>query len=125
MSLDVTLLGETTTVECVCPHCEHAHTRPSTEVFYDANITHNLNKMADAAGVYQACWRPEEIGVTHAKQLIPLLRAGLEKLTDDPARFKQFNPENGWCTYDGLVSFVRQYLAACEDHPNAAVSVSR
>lgn len=32
-----------------------------TEVF-SANITHNLGEMADKAGIYKACWRPEEIG---------------------------------------------------------------
>lgn len=30
------------------------------EVF-DANITHNLNRMAGAAGIYEALWRPGEL----------------------------------------------------------------
>jgi hypothetical protein len=41
----------------------------SNEV-YSANITHNLGKMADEAGVYEALWRPEEIGVKTAFDLI-------------------------------------------------------
>ena len=36
---------------------------------YQANITHNLTKMADAAGIYMVCWRPEELGFTKAGQL--------------------------------------------------------
>ncbi len=96
----------------------------TTEV-YEANITHNLNRMADAAGIYQALWRPEEIGVTQAKQLIEPLRAGLAKLRSDPERFRAFNPSNGWGDYDGLVEFVANYLIACEEYPEATVRVSR
>lgn len=92
---------------------------------YSANITHNLNKMADEAGIYQALWRPEEIGITHAAQLIEPLRDGLTVLSSDPARFEALNPENGWGTYDGLVRFVADYLAACEQYPTAVVSTWR
>lgn len=95
-----------------------------TEIF-SGNITHNLNTMALEAGLYQALWRPEELGITKAEQLAPLLRAGLDKLDADPERFRKHNPENGWGSYDGLVKFVRTYLAACEKNPDAAVSVCR
>lgn len=92
---------------------------------YWANITHNLNTMADMAGIYQALWRPEEIGVTTAAQLIPLLRDGLTKLRAEPEKFKAFNPKNGWGDYDGLVRFVAGYLEACEVNPTATVRASR
>lgn len=92
---------------------------------YDANITHNLNKMAEEAGIYIHLWRPEEIGITKAQQLISPLRAGLALLLSDPERFKKFDPENKWGDYSGLVDFVRSYLAACEENPDAEVSVSR
>jgi hypothetical protein len=92
---------------------------------YEANITHNLVRMADAAGVYEALWQPEEIGVKRAAQLIDPLRDGLATLNADPDHFKQFNPENGWGDYDGLVRFVAGYLTACERWPQAEVRVSR
>jgi hypothetical protein len=95
------------------------------ESVYSANITHNLGHMASEAGLYEALWRPEEIGITHAAQLIEPLRAGLELLRADPARFKQFNPSNGWGDYGGLVAFVENYLRACEHWPGATVEVSR
>lgn len=98
-------------------------TMPTT--VYDANITHNLGKMADAAGIYEALWRPEEIGVTKAAQLIPLLLDGLKKLQTNPAHFEQFNASNGWGMYEHFVPFVEKYLRACEAHPDADVSVSR
>lgn len=92
---------------------------------YSANITHNLGKMAGAAGIYEALWRPEEIGVTNAYQLVDLLRNGLAKLRENPEHFKMFNPENGWGNYDNLVTFVAGYLEACEKYPHAEVSASR
>lgn len=95
-----------------------------TEV-YSANITHNLNKMASEAGIYEALWRPEEVGYKTAGQLIEPLRVGLALLESDAARFEQFNPENGWGSYAGLVRFVRDYLEACERYPTAEVSAWR
>lgn len=97
--------------------------RPTT--IYDRNITHNLNRMAGEAGVYEHLWRPDEIGVTKAAQLIEPLRAGLAKLIAEPDRFRAFNPANGWGDYEGLVAFVQEYLHACEENPDADVSVSR
>jgi len=95
-----------------------------TEVYW-ANITHNLGKMAAEAGIYEALWRPEEINVTTAAQLIPLLETGLETLRANPIDYEEFNPENGWGDYDGLVAFVRRYLKACKENPDATISVSR
>jgi hypothetical protein len=94
------------------------------ELFW-GNITHNLNTMADAAGIYQALWRPEEIGVTTANQLIPLLEDGLSLLISTRRVLEKFNPANGWGDYEGLVRFVKEYLNACHKYPSAKVRVSR
>lgn len=113
MSLDVSLTEEP------CPHCGRGD-----EVF-QANITHNLNKMANAAGIYEACWRPEEIGAKRAKDLIVPLRAGIALMKGDPAHFKQFEPANRWGTYDNFIPWLDRYLAACEAWPEAVIHVSR
>ena len=39
------------------------------EVF-ERNITHNLARMADAAGLYTPLWRPELLQATKASELI-------------------------------------------------------
>lgn len=96
-----------------------------SEVWYSGNITHNLGKMAREAGIYMYLWRPDELGITHAKELIDPLRAGLLALRDDPEHFKTFNPPNGWGDYDGLVRFVSEYLAACEANPECTVRTWR
>lgn len=95
-----------------------------TEV-YSANITHNLNAMAEAAGIYQHLWRPEEIGITNAAQLIEPLERGLAALRADPAKFQAFNAKNGWGLYEHLVAFVEEYIAACRDNPDAEVRARR
>lgn len=97
----------------------------SLRCVFEYNITHNLNKMAGEAGIYKQLWRPEEIGITHASQLIEPLTKGLELLRSDRERFEKFNPENGWGNYDDLVEFVENYLIACIQNPDAKISASR
>lgn len=107
MSLDVTLtIVRSTTV-------------------YDANITHNLNLMAEEAGIYQHVWRPEEIGITKAAQLIDPLKSGIARLEAEPERFRKLEPDNRWGTYNNFLPWLRRYLEACEANPDADVSVSR
>lgn len=107
MSLDITL------------------TAPRLCEVYSANITHNLTRMAEEADLYMTLWRPEEIGITKADELIEPLRTGLALLKSDPERFKQFNSPNEWGVYENLVSFVEYTLKACEENPDATVEVSR
>jgi len=96
-------------------------TKPTT--IFEANITHNLNRMAQAAGIYEALWCPDEIGITKAAQLIEPLAIGLKLLQNNPEQFKKYNPENGWGNYGCLVDFVRGYLHACVETPDADVAV--
>jgi len=107
MSLDVSLM--------VVQPCE----------VFTANITHNLNRMAKEAGIYQHLWRPEELGITKAAELVTPLAEGLARLKQAPEKYKTLNPENGWGNYECLVEFVKKYLQACIDNPSADVEVSR
>ena len=95
-----------------------------TEVF-GANITHNLGKMANEAGIYEIVWRPGEVGIKTAGQLIEPLRAGIELMAGDPVRFMAFDSPNGWGLYENFLPWLRRYLAACEEYPDAGVGVSR
>jgi hypothetical protein len=96
-----------------------------TACAYTANITHNLNRMATAAGIYEHLWRPEEIGVTEARQLIAPLEEGVKRLRSNPEHFKTFNPPNGWGTYESLIAFVDAYVLACKAFPSTEVSACR
>jgi hypothetical protein len=108
MSLDVSL---------TCPCCKH-------EV-YTSNITHNLNDMATAAGIYKVLWRPEETDVKTAADLIEPLTAGLAMLRAAAVDFSQFDAPNGWGCHKHLVAFVEEYLEACKKYPDSEVSADR
>jgi len=106
-------------------------TKP-TEV-YSANITHNLGEMAEAVKLsdgntlYNILWRPDECipPYTKASEISELLDEGLNILLSDPDKYKQYNPENGWGSYDGLVSFVYRYRNATWDNPDSTLQISR
>lgn len=100
-------------------------TKAHRVVLYDANITHNLNRMAEEAGLYGCLWRPEENGITKAGQLIEPLTRGLEMMRADRARFEAYNASNGWGLYEDFVPWLEQLLAACKAHPMATVEASR
>ncbi len=126
MSLDVYLDSDKEVIEsCCCPHCDNEHEITKRPLVYHANITHNLGAMANAAGVYDCLWRPDENGITTAHQLIKPLQKGLLKLAKDPKRWEALNPSNGWGSYEGLLKFVKDYLEACHEFPNAQVRVWR
>ena len=91
------------------------------EQVYWANITHNLSRMADEAGIYEALWRPKEIGKTKASGIIELLEKGLADLKARPEHFETFNSPNGWGMYEHFVPFVEKYLEACKDYPDAVI----
>ena len=95
------------------------------ECVYDANITHNLNAMAEEAGIYKHLWRPEELGATTAADIANGLRQGLHKLVECPTHFEQFNSPNGWGMYEHFVPFVAKYLEACVAYPSAIIRISR
>ena len=98
---------------------------PDEEQVYWANITHNLGEMAAEAGIYQALWRPEEIGATKAKDIIDVVELGLTDMKARPEFYEQFNASNGWGLYKHFVPWVERYLEALKKFPEAEISVSR
>jgi hypothetical protein len=98
---------------------------------WDWNITHNLGKMASAVTLeedltlYDVLWRPDENGIVTASEILPYLEKGLEILNSSPEEYKQYNPENGWGTYDGLLRFVIEYRNACIINPEGVIRASR
>lgn len=107
MSLDVTLYDE------------------NGDEVYMNNITHNLSRMARAAGVYEVLWRPDENGITYARQIVPVLTIGVRELATQKAKFAAYDSPNGWGTFTHFLHFCVDYLQACRDYPDATVRVSR
>jgi hypothetical protein len=92
---------------------------------FDTNITHNLGTMAEEAGIYYHLWRPEEIGIRKAVQLIDPLKEALILMKSDPERFKRHDSPNGWGLYENFIPWIEKYLNACKQYPEADIGVSR
>ena len=107
MSLDITLTA----------------VRPT--VVWDGNITHNLTAMAGKVDLYIPIWHPESLGIRTAKELIPYLDKGYDRLIKEHDDCMAYSPANGWGTYHNLCHFVRQYLDHCRAYPDAEIGVSR
>lgn len=123
MSLDVFLTQETNGL-----YPDEEALTPNKTV-YRGNITHNLNDMADnvilsnGKTLYDYLWCPDENNVKKGKDLILVLTQGLAELINNPDKYKQYNPSNGWGTYQGLVKFLVNYLKACIEFPQATVYI--
>lgn len=113
MSLDICLS------ENVCEKCGRG------DEVYSTNITHNLNKMAKAAGIYRCLWRPDENGIDYAKEIIESLKSAISRMENRPDIYKEYNAQNGWGIYDDFLPWLKQLLVACEAHPYARIIVSR
>jgi len=126
MSLDVYLIDPKLTMEeCVCTRCDHEHVHTYNKNLYQANITHNLGRMADACGLYDCLWRPDENDMKIAADIIPFLEKGYKELSDNREKYIKYNASNGWGSYDGFCKWVYNYLQACKEYPNAIIEVSR
>ena len=103
-----------------------------TNEFWHGNITHNLGKMAENClsldeesqrySLYNLLWRDTQVPFTgnYLNVYIAHLAYCLYVLRNNPDYFKQFNPPNGWGTYEQLVEFVRSFIRALIDMPEGS-----
>ena len=135
MSLDISLAYKLCHDEDIYIYMEDIPQLRKYDLDYNLNITHNLTEMASKCGLYDPIWRPYRIyGVADededtikpkAEDLISPIETGLRILKADPERFKDYNPENSWGSYESLVWFVEKYLNILKAHPDAYVEVCR
>lgn len=92
---------------------------------FEGNLTHNLNRMAEEAGLYYAIWRPCEVGANRAFDIAPSLIDGLRFMKRNRDFLVRFNHENGYGCFDDLERFVESYLVSCLVWPDAKISVHR
>lgn len=113
MSLDICVTIQKPVELSIDEHCYE-----SVEVG-EFNITHNLTTMALKAGLYTVMWHPTK---TVARDFIVPLAVGLVKLLSNPDYYREFNPENGWGTYEYLVEVVSDLLEVCINFPEGEVN---
>ena len=91
----------------------------------DANTTHNHTKHAHAIGIYKHLWRPEELGIKKAHEMISPLQGAINELRVNPEKYRQYDNSEGWGTVEYFLEFMEKVLCACEEHPDADVEVWR
>lgn len=99
---------------------------------YEANITHNLGKMARAVlcfgienhnenkdiTLYDILWH----GSGQSGYVItPMLEIALYELKEHREIYEEYNPENGWGDYELLVKFTEGLLGACKAFPETTL----
>jgi cobalamin biosynthesis protein CbiD len=98
---------------------------PRESPLYSENITHNLAAMAKEAGCVDEVWSPEEKGITHAEQMIPVLENAIVKMALNRKQMEEHDAPNGWGTYENLLLFLQNYLAACKENPQALIRIRK
>lgn len=96
-----------------------------SQELFSISITHNLCRMAIESGLYNIIWRPEENGFNKASDAIQALNDGYQELRDNPIEYRQYNPENGWGSYDSFCESVKSIIHACGMYPNATIEADR
>lgn len=99
-------------------------------------ITHNLNSVVSELGLlvgltyYEVIWRPDELfGLKNGEvpvclvlKVLPDLIKNLLKFED---RLTEYLPSNGYGTFEGLVSFLCDYLKECYRNKEAYIYCCR
>lgn len=55
---------------------------------------------------------------------IPILREGIAYMNANANEMRTMEPENGWGSYEGALSYLCKILAACEQHPRGILAVN-
>lgn len=112
------------------------------ETEWSSNITHNMTKMARSIPVsykvngevfendlYHIVWRPEEIGIgnvcNNTDVVAEALQTGLAYMISHREELLQYNPENGWGSYNSFLKWLISYWKACLDNPGCEIEVYR
>lgn len=103
-----------------------------TNEFWHGNITHNLCRMAEDCmsfdeydqcyNLYDLLWRDTQAPFegNYINAYIAHLAYCLYVLKNDPEHFKQFNPPNGWGTYEQLCQFTEDFIKALITMPEGS-----
>lgn len=100
----------------VCGHCGRATYIDN----HDFNYTSNMWPMLQKAGFD---W--DDINGKTAAEALPLLRAVIGKMNDDPVGYRALNPANGWGDYDSFIRWLDKLADRFREYPQAVIDISR
>ena len=85
-----------------------------------SGLTYNLRPM-----IVAATWvGPRDLHGRKAEDVRRCIEPGLQDMVADPAWYRQYNPENGWGTYEGCVRVLTRLVELCREYPDATVEVT-
>lgn len=82
-------------------------------------VSMELLELACHSGLYDAVWRPDNIGATIAEHIIAPLTEGLIELTSNPQLYMLYAPSSDM--YRTFLKHISLYLKACMANPNAKI----
>ena len=85
-------------------------------------MTHNVAPMWHRAGCYDALYNSHG---KRAREVLMLLVGAVDHMAAHPEEYEPLNPSNGWGSYRGALSWLREVTAACAGNPDALIQVSR
>tara|TARA_R100001594_G_scaffold21687_1_gene41828 strand:- start:1739 stop:2095 length:357 start_codon:yes stop_codon:yes gene_type:complete len=100
---------------------------------YEDNITHNLREMASKVTCFIIQWKNYETKEITLYDILwrgsgqsglviaPMLEVGLHELKENKEIYEEYNPENSWGNYEGLVKFTEGLLEACKKYPETTL----
>ncbi len=97
-----------------------------TDEYWHGNLTHNLTQMAaevkaDGYTLYDLMWHPDDHGFVYVTyEYVELVNRMVDILDDlDPEVIIKTTPENGWGTYDLLLSVAGDFADQLMDLYNS------
>lgn len=98
-------------VNLKCDHCE--------SWVFEVNYTSNCSGMWYDAGI-----DIREFDGKKASECVEALEGAIAKIRADPAKYTAMQPENGWGSYEGVLSrFLEPLAMAMRTHPHAVIGV--
>lgn len=94
-----------------------------TDTVFQIEISGNFREIAKAAQLDMVIWMPETLWANtnkvYAANIVSRLQRGFVRLYHAPIYYSNFNHQR----YDQFITFVLDYLIACETWPNARIMV--
>lgn len=88
------------------------------------NITNNLIDFAIALNCYECIWKPKNLNIITAYQLLPHLYEAYYNVIKYGDIYLSLLPKNGWGTKEQFLNFIDQYIEACITYPNTLIETS-
>ena len=89
---------------------------------FGINITHNLNKMWEKAGCYNALYLSEN---KCASEIISSLKSAFLTMKENPQFYTLLESDNKWGTYQTALNSLNEIIEACELNLHSLIKISK